>query len=446
MSNGRRTRVLLMGAGFGTNNMGVGALAAGALRCLQAHSSDPSISFLDYGTTTSTQAINADGTVLEIPVVAMRFSKKLYLSNNIVVLLLLAILLRVLPSQKLRNLVSEKNVCLRNILEADIALALSGGDSFSDIYGLGRFTYVCLPQLLVLLLNKKLILLPQTLGPFTGVFPRAVARMIIRRANRVYSRDLQGVEHMRKLLAEAFDGDRYRFCYDLGFVLEPRNPKVISIAGLDQPYSRCENVVGLNVSGLLWSSNHNIFGFQQSYRGLVRAVIDHMIVNKHVTLLLVSHVFGDQPGSESDLLACKQVYEELGRRYPGRLGIVQSTLDQSEVKAVIGKCDFFIGSRMHACIASLSQHVPVVAVAYSDKFIGVLETVGVGCLVADFRKQNNDEIIAVIDAAYEDRFMISSRLGERIPRIKEAVLALCDGLPGLHDPLIKVEEPLLSGR
>jgi colanic acid/amylovoran biosynthesis protein len=178
-----------------------------------------------------------------------------------------------------------------------------------------------------------------------------------------------------------------------------------------------------------------MFGFQQSYRELVLAVIDHMIVNRHAVLLLVPHVFGDQPGSESDLLACKQVYKELGQRFAGRLGVVQSTLDQSEVKDVIGKCDFFIGSRMHACIAGLSQHVPAVAVAYSDKFLGVLETVGVGCLAADPRKQSNDEIIAVIDAAYEARSIISSRLAERIPRIKEVVLALCDGLPGLQNAL-----------
>src|ERR1700744_1661995 len=134
MSNGKRPHVLLMGAGFETNNMGVGALASGALHCLREHGGDPKISFLDYGTPASTKTINADGTVREIPVVAMRFSKKLYLSNNIVILLFLAVLLRAFPSRKLRSWVSRNNACLKSILEADIALALSGGDSFSDIY------------------------------------------------------------------------------------------------------------------------------------------------------------------------------------------------------------------------------------------------------------------------------------------------------------------------
>ena len=37
--------------------------------------------------------------------------------------------------------------------------------------------------------------------------------------------------------------------------------------------------------------------------------------------------------------------------------------DQHAIKSIIGRCDFFIGSRMHACIAALSQKIPTAAVA-----------------------------------------------------------------------------------
>jgi polysaccharide pyruvyl transferase WcaK-like protein len=61
--------------------------------------------------------------------------------------------------------------------------------------------------------------------------------------------------------------------------------------------------------------------------------------------------------------------------------------DQHEIKGVIGLCDFFIGSRMHACIAALSQGIPTVGVAYSRKFEGVFETVGASDWVIDGRTQ-----------------------------------------------------------
>jgi len=50
--------------------------------------------------------------------------------------------------------------------------------------------------------------------------------------------------------------------------------------------------------------------------------------------------------------------------------------DQSEVKEIIGSCENFMGSRMHACIAALSQNIPTIGLAYSRKFIGVFESVG----------------------------------------------------------------------
>ena len=46
---------------------------------------------------------------------------------------------------------------------------------------------------------------------------------------------------------------------------------------------------------------------------------------------------------------------------------------------------------MHACIAALSQTVPAVAIAYSRKFLGVMETIGVEDIVVDPQCMTADE-------------------------------------------------------
>jgi polysaccharide pyruvyl transferase WcaK-like protein len=438
------SKVLLLGAGFGTQNMGVGALASGALRCLRAGGRKPEVALLDYGTEDMVRTTDPDGRELVLPIVAMRFSKKFYLSNNIVVLLSLAALLRIFPWQSLRTFILNRNACLRQITQVDTAVALSGGDSFSDIYGLGRFFYVCLPQLLILLLQKNLVLLPQTLGPFAKPFPRYIARMILAGAERVYSRDRAGIEQLKLLLGKRFDGSKHRFRYDLGFVVDPRRAERISFAGFDGDARDGNVVVGLNVSGLLWVSQRNKFGFRSDYRETVRAVIRRMLSIDNVKLLLVPHVFGDLPGSESDLVTCAEVFREMAPQYPGRIGMLESILDQSEVKAVIGGCDFFIGSRMHACIAALSQHVPAVAIAYSSKFIGVLDTIGVPSLVADARKQDTDEILRVISDSFGSRDMLHEHLARRIPAIRTAILEICDEIPAFQVHRGSTPEPVLS--
>ena len=149
--------IFLLGAGLDTGNLGVGALTVGAIKCLKTQFPDAEISMLNYGKSESAQSVRLEGRQVSIPVVNMRFSWRVYLSNNIIVLLGLALLLKCSP-RKLRAGLINKNRCLRELNEADFVASIAGGDSFADIYGLERLLYVSLPQILALLLGKKLIL------------------------------------------------------------------------------------------------------------------------------------------------------------------------------------------------------------------------------------------------------------------------------------------------
>ena len=445
-------RVLLFGATFDTQNMGVGALASGSIRCLTGQRRRVSISLLDYGTDTTVKALDEQGTQISIPVVAMRFSKKLYLPNNIVVLLCLATLLRVIPIVRVRERIVAWNKCLREICAPNLIAAISGGDSFSDIYGLERFLYVSLPLLLTIILRKKLVLLPQTFGPFSGRLPRFIAQWILRRAERAYSRDREGLDVVRALVGAGYDAKKHALSYDVGFIVEPRKACHVEFIGIPAN-AKCSSVlVGLNVSGLLLSGGYtrnNMFGLRTDYRKLIYRIVDELILKQKATVLLIPHVFGAEPGSESDVLACEDVFAELSSRYDGHLGIVRGTFDQCSIKYVIGQCDFFVGSRMHACIAALSQGIPAVTIAYSRKFLGVLGTIGLPHLVADARKLNENQVIEVIDTALDGREHIAAYLSKRMPSVKESILRLGDdmlGCPSEHsrEPLVSLSDAAVS--
>jgi polysaccharide pyruvyl transferase WcaK-like protein len=101
---------------------------------------------------------------------------------------------------------------------------------------------------------------------------------------------------------------------------------------------------------------------------------------------------------------------------------------------------------MHACIAALSQHIPAVAIAYSDKFIGVLDTIGVPSLVADVRKLETQQVLCVISEALSSRQLLRAQLVRRIPAIKATVLNLCSELPEFQAEWESSPELILSGR
>lgn len=299
-----------------------------------------------------------------------------------------------------------------------------GGDSFSDIYGIGRLIYVALPQILALLLGKPLMLLPQTYGPFNGRFAKAIARFILDRAAMVYSRDRDGLEAVREL--RRGNRGRLEFCYDVGFVMESyirddRLPEWLTQRDPKIP------LVGLNVSGLLYIGGYtrnNMFGLKADYPRLIHELIDYFVLTCGAHVMLVPHVFGGEGGGEGDAGACREVYQDVSADIRKSLHLIEDEYDQHEIKALIGQCDFFLGSRMHACIAALSQCVPAVGLAYSKKFDGVFMSAGVDDLVIDLRKHDCGSIIDLVSSTYQRRFEIRTLLESNMPNIRKRVLDL----------------------
>ena len=422
-------RICVQGAAFDTDNMGVGALAAGTVRCILHAYPQAEVFFLNYGKVSTVYTIKFRGQQIAIPLVNMRFSWRVWLRNNIAFLLFLTVLMILLPFPALRRRWIAGNDCLRHLDECDLVVAISGGDSLSDIYGLERLLYVSLPQILALWSGKRLILLPQTLGPFKSRLARAIAKYIMRRAELVCSRDHAGVKLVAQMLGSNARDVKVRFCYDVGFAVDPMPPQQVDVVGLGSSPKPASALVGFNVSGLLFMGGYtrrNMFGLQVEYTKLIYDLIYFLVEQKKANVLLVSHAFGQH--AESDSIACAQLYEALKDKYPGKVGWVRGSYNQSEIKHVIGTCDFFIGARMHACIAAASQNVPVIPMAYSDKFVGVMQTIGIAANVVDLRTMNEEEILRIIDRVFINRAQVRQQLAQIMPNVKESVLSLFEDI------------------
>ena len=418
--------VAVLGAPFETGNHGVSALASGTISAIRHGLPNARVIMLDYGHEPVTWTEHTGAGAVQVELLNIRFSKKLFLPNNVARLILLAGLIRLVPVKSWRRKLAAKSRWLSRIVKADFNLSLNGGDSFSDIYGLARLAYVVLPQLLVLLLERPLIQMPQTHGPFKTRTARAVARYLLNNSTLVYSRDHEGVAVVRDLLGSS--GQAARFAYDMGFALEPLPPagdipEQLRLLKTKGP------LIGFNASGLLTTggySGKNMFGLKADYWQLIDTVLAQLLADPANQILLVPHVFGAESNNESDTAACTQIIARYGTRYAGRLHYFPSYLDHHETKFLIGQCDFFLGSRMHACIGALSQCVPAVGLAYSRKFAGVMELVGDGAAVIDLRTADLPDISGAVSKAWEKRTVMRQSLLDCMPALKRSVLSLCE--------------------
>ena len=303
----------------------------------------------------------------------------------------------------------------------DVVIDISGGDSFADIYGKPRLRRIFAMKFLTHLARRPLVVAPQTIGPFQRPASRLLARMTLNRSALVATRDELSVGAAR----------------DLGV----RVPVITaSDVAMRLPYAappphEGPPRVGLNVSGLLMGGGYtgrNEFGLRMDYPALIRGLIRHFQSHPDgCELHLVAHVFPDtpRPMREDDYAAA----EALAAEFPGVVLAPRFT-SPSAAKGYIAGMDFFMGARMHACIAALSSGVAVAPMAYSRKFAGLFDAIGYPHTL-DCTTLPAEDMQRRIIALYEDRTQLTAdakaahaRALTRLQQYEDALTALLDGL------------------
>lgn len=254
---------------------------------------------------------------------------------------------------------------LRRLRDVDLVVDIGEGDGFAGIYGPRRFVWQLLPKVAAIAARTPLVLAPQTFGPFTSKVQLALFRWVCRRSALCAARDSVSLS----LASQSGPATRAILVADLAFALPFIQPKC------EGPNPR--TAIGLNVSGLLWTATAKDKFYVPNYKAVIIELTQRLGNDRSHEIHLISHVGGEQGGSEtSDFFACT----ELAERNPD-LKLVPLFKDPSSAKDYIAGLDFFVGSRMHACIAAASAGVPFVALSYSRKFDGAFAAVGLESVI-----------------------------------------------------------------
>lgn len=244
--------------------------------------------------------------------------------------------------------------------KCDIVFDFTEGDSFSDIYGRPVFYKSALLKIFVEHTPARLILGPQTYGPFERKDCRIVAKYIVKHADKVYSRD----ERSRKYLGKIGVEKDIQTVTDVAFRL---------------PYNRLTNIVdtnkikiGINISGLLWEdkqSGINRLGLTTDYVEYSCRVVNELLETSDYEIYLISHAGMNLGEKGSDYAACYEMKQKFRQCV-----LLPCSCDPIEIKSVLAKMDIVIAARMHASIGAFSSGVFTIPFAYSRKFQGYYNT------------------------------------------------------------------------
>ena len=392
----RPLKLCVFGAGPGTGNLGVNALCLSLLAGIARRVESPQITVFDFQRGTRTGHARVAGRDLTYSLCGAMSTRRIYRPES---------LWHIRAAGRLGGL---RNEVIRAIREADAVLDVTGGDSFTDLYGRRRFRMVTLQKIIALEQRCPVILLPQTIGPFGGVTRRKIARRILRSVDAVWARGQASFRTLQQLLGDDFDSNRHHCGVDLAFGLESREPER-QLPGPAADWlsgGANEPLVGFNVSGLIY--NHPAkarrrYGLRADYRRAVIRFLVRVLRETNANIILVPHVFSRPGHKEHDPDACARVATAIKRLHAHRVAVVPEGYDASETKWIISKTDWFCGSRLHSTIAALSSGVPTATAAYSVNAGGVFETCEQGRHVADLRELDTDDVVDRLWRSFSSR-------------------------------------------
>jgi polysaccharide pyruvyl transferase WcaK-like protein len=365
-SAARPLRICLIQHSTRSDNLGVGALTAGEVAILR-------------------DAAAALGRPLQITIYDWKDARPSYVTGPEI---------RTLDLD--RNAMLNPRAFFASARASDLVIDIGAGDSFADIYGPSRLKRMFWLKFLTHLAGTPLVVAPQTIGPFSRRATKILARATLALSKLVATRDRKSTEALTALgyrgqIIEASDV-ALRLPFDAP---PPRDPAAAP-------------KVGINVSGLLMAGGYtgkNELGISLDYPGLIRDLIRHF-QGIGAEVHLVPHVIVRQGAmvKEDD----RRPSEALAAEFPGVV-LAPDFTSPSAAKSYIAGLDFFMGARMHACIAAFSSGVPVVPMAYSRKFEGLFGSLGYHRTV-DCTRLEGAAIFAAITAAYEEREILRAEM------------------------------------
>lgn len=367
----KKYKIAIFGASPDTPNMGVSALFVSLVSELyEAFSGNISFLVFDFQRGYRRKDIQVGDKLISCEFFGARGGYKYYLPENLHTMLFFS---------KLGKFGRFFNRGIELIDTCDAVIDVSGGDSFSDIYGYKRFAEILLPKLIAVNRSTPLILAPQTYGPFKSPLVLSQAKQAVKCASMVWARDEESFALLKTLLGDVFDPIIHLRGVDMAFKL-PLQPALQELDSKTVSWiqeSGQHPVIGFNISGLIYhdpEAARSHYGFKANYNHTVLAFIKKVLDETDCRILLIPHVMDVGGHYESDSLACQQVISQLSEDQQQRIGITPTHLNQSQVKWIISKMDWFCGTRMHSTIAALSTGTPAASVSYSDKTRGVFAT------------------------------------------------------------------------
>jgi colanic acid/amylovoran biosynthesis protein len=301
------------------------------------------------------------------------------------------------------------------ILRKSKMLVDIGGITFSD----GREKFLPFNVLCIwpaMLLGVKVLKLSQAMGPFNNSFNRLLAGYFLPRCKYVFARGEETLKNIKNL----YGGRNASYAADLAFLyngfqqLSKRNTEDY-LSHVESKLKNNKNsmpVVGICPSSVVYPKA-KAMGIH--YEAIYANFINDLLRNGY-HVILVPNAIREQKQKlrNNDLPVIKKIFNLVETK--NNLVVIEKDIGAAGIKKIISLCDFFVASRFHSMIASLSLGIPTLVCGWGHKYFEVLDLFDLRSFAFDYRdlsKEMLDKKFHILQAEGKKiRNSLSSAVGE----------------------------------
>ena len=315
------------------------------------------------------------------------------------------IMLTVCNKLLLAKLLISKNKAqtIKEFKEADAIFVKGGG--FIHAYGEKTAPYLMWYFLfyvrLAQKLNKKVIFLPNSFGPFEGFTVKKQVKSVLKKIDIIYARENISADKLGSLL-----GRKIKVEKDLGFFLEKDEQNNVIEIFEKYNITKEEKIVGITVRPWRFPGFDNPAVLYENYIISMVSLIKYLNEEGY-KVVLCNQSLGPN-AHEDDRNAIQEV---LNRIQSHNIVWINENLDCKSLKTLYSNFDFFIGTRFHSIIFSLTSSIPSIAVAYGgNKAIGIMKDLGLEEYVLSIEKLDFNELKMTFENLVSRKDEIKQRL------------------------------------
>jgi colanic acid/amylovoran biosynthesis protein len=262
--------------------------------------------------------------------------------------------------------------------------------------------------------GNRVILMPQSWGPFENPVVRENVSALVRLADVVFARERQSLEYLADL--PGVDVGRVVLAPDIAFQFRSDPPEAgqMLLAGHGLPPGR-RPLVGITPNMRIVERTHGKAGDNVYFRSLVE-ISRFFLDETDCGLVLIPHEH--TPGRANDPELCASLAASLDA--PDRVISLTGQESAASIKSLIGQLEFLVASRYHSLVAAISMRTPVAVIGWSHKYDELMQRAGLAEWIVDPARRPDVTAQEVVLAAWQDRDRIRASMLRHVPELEQA--------------------------